>query len=65
MRKPKYIYLGDGAFLPGVPAQDLDTAAFDALSEGAQEAVRESDLYKPAEAATSGRKRSSASSAGA
>jgi len=55
-----FTYQGDGVFLPGVPAQDLDAKAFAALSESNQEAVRESDLYKTVEATAPKRKRAGA-----
>jgi hypothetical protein len=37
-------YVGDGAFIPGVPARDLSDKEVKEL--GIQEAVEASDLYK-------------------
>ncbi len=37
-------YVGDGAFIPGVPARDLSAKEVKEL--GIQEAVEASDLYK-------------------
>jgi hypothetical protein len=37
-------YVGDGAFIPGVPAKDLSDQEVKEL--GIQEAVEASDLYK-------------------
>ncbi len=46
--KRLWVYVGQGAFLDGVPARDLTEADFARLDEGARAAVENSGLYRPA-----------------
>lgn len=41
-----YKYVGDGTYLPGVPARDLSKDEFDALSDEQKETLKQSGLYK-------------------
>ncbi len=50
-------YVGDGEFLPGVPARDLIEAEVKALSVSIQKAIEESPLYRQEKSRTARQKK--------
>lgn len=49
----KYVYVGNGRFIHGVPARDLSEAEFAELDADLQDAVLTSGIYNVEEAAAS------------
>ena len=51
----RYLYIGLGAFLPGVPARDLGADEWEALAEEQRALALDLDLYQPIEDGADGR----------